>query len=142
LFGYWKLIMKMFFRMEKGQVIIPVKIRERLGIASKTWLEVKLIEGNRILIEPLRKARLKASAVSFLGKAANDYKIYWQKGDKESLAKLKKYCEMDVEITKDIYDFGKENGFLKFIDFWNDTREVKVDFSYPPEDQSAQNSLF
>src|SRR3990172_8687440 len=32
--------------------------------------------------------------------------FYWQKGDKESLEKLQKYCEADVLITRDIYDFA------------------------------------
>lgn len=68
--------------------------------------------------------------------------IYFQKGDEESLAKLKKYCEMDVVITKDVYDFGLKNGYLKFIDFWNETREVKVDFGYPKPENETQASLF
>lgn len=69
---------------------------------------------------------------------------YWEEGSKESLAKLKKYCEMDVEITKKVYDFGFKNGHLRYIDFWNTSRTVPVDFSYPKnfKAEAKQESLF
>lgn len=69
--------------------------------------------------------------------------MYWQKGDSESLGLLKKYCESDVLLTRDIYDFGLKNKFLKFTDRWNNPRSVTVDFSYPPVSfSSSQPSLF
>jgi len=68
---------------------------------------------------------------------------YWQKHDKSSLTKLKKYCEMDVTLTRDIYDYGLKNKTLKFTDHWNTPRIIEVDFSYPVEAiSSAQPSLF
>ncbi len=69
--------------------------------------------------------------------------MYWKRGDSESLALLQKYCEADVVITRDIYDFGVKNGFLKFMDKWNNARQVAVDFSYPVEAAAIkQSSLF
>ncbi len=69
--------------------------------------------------------------------------MYWQKHDSESLAKLKSYCEADVRITKDVYDYGLRNGTLKFTDHWNTPREIAVDFSYSQNQASlAQPSLF
>jgi DEAD/DEAH box helicase domain-containing protein len=68
--------------------------------------------------------------------------MYWNKGDKESLDKLKMYCEMDVEITRDIYDFVLKNKYLKFTDRWNSPRVVELDFSYPPPEAIQQDSLF
>jgi len=56
---------------------------------------------------------------------------YWRSGDKESLRKLRTYCEMDVQITRKLYDFGKKNSYLKFTDKWNNLRTLAVDFSYP-----------
>jgi len=69
---------------------------------------------------------------------------YWQSQDPQKLALLKKYCEADVDITKRIYDFGKENKYLKYIDFWNTVRTVEIDFSYPANftPQDKQVSLF
>ena len=49
---------------------------------------------------------------------------------------------MDVEITKNIYDHAMKNGVLKYIDFWNETHEIKLDFSYPEPEATQQNSLF
>lgn len=81
-----------------------------------------------------------------LGKGKNDSGanavLYWNNGDPESLAKLKMYCEMDVAITRDIYDFVLTNKYLKFTDRWNSPRVVELDFSYPPPEAVQQDSLF
>jgi DEAD/DEAH box helicase domain-containing protein len=100
--------------------------------------EIKKIEGKRMSLYSLAKATL--------GTKKNDNGInaikYWNEGSTESLAKLKKYCEMDVTITRDIYDHVLKNGHLKYTDFWNETREIKLDFSYPKDLATIQNSLF
>ncbi|MBU0570112.1 ribonuclease H-like domain-containing protein [Patescibacteria group bacterium] len=63
---------------------------------------------------------------------------YWKKHDKKSLAKLKKYCEDDVIITRDVYDFGLKNGHLLFKDKWNTLRKVEVDFSYTEKEPAEK----
>jgi len=70
--------------------------------------------------------------------------LYWQKRDKESLRLLKFYCEEDVRLTKEIYDYGLKNMKLRFKDYWNTIREIEVDFSYPKIEkiQEKQVSLF
>lgn len=57
--------------------------------------------------------------------------LYWQQGTEESLSKLKSYCETDVLVTKDVYDYGLKNGYLKYKDKWNTSRSFPVDFTYP-----------
>lgn len=78
---------------------------------------------------------LDAMARETLGKEKNDVGInaviYWREATVESLAKLEKYCRMDVEVTRDLYDYGRKNGKLSFIDKWNVKRNIDVDFSYP-----------
>ncbi len=101
--------------------------------------EMRKIEGKRMSLNSIAKATL--------GEKKNDSGDnaikYWAEGTPEALAKLKKYCEMDVKITKDIYDHALKNKFLKYIDFWNDIHEVKLDFSYPaPQEDTTQGSLF
>lgn len=64
-----------------------------------------------------------------------DAVAWWKMKTEESLANLKKYCEEDVRVTKDVYDFGLKNGKLKFKDRWNELREVEVDFSYKNDDK-------
>lgn len=100
--------------------------------------ELRKVEGKR--------ASLDAIAKTTLGETKNDVGSnaikYWNEHTPESLAKLKKYCEMDVEITTKVYDHVVKNGFLKYKDYWNELHEVKLDFSYPPPAPILQDSLF
>lgn len=94
-----------------------------------------------------RKLSLNALAQETLGNVKIDQGtnavLYFAKGDCESLKKLQKYCEADVLLTRDLYDFGKKNGFLKYKDKWNDSVRVDVDFSYPKaKDPVPQIGLF
>ncbi len=89
---------------------------------------------NRIAKDTLGDAKIDSGANAI---------IYWQKHDPESLAKLQSYCESDVRITRDIYDYGLKNSHLKFTDHWNTPREISINFSYPKAAVStAQTSLF
>ncbi|MCL4360392.1 ribonuclease H-like domain-containing protein [Patescibacteria group bacterium] len=69
---------------------------------------------------------------------------YWNQGDHESLRKLREYCEADVLITRDLYDYGFTHGQLKYTDKWNYQRTMDIDFSYPKKDSERpkQGSLF
>lgn len=101
--------------------------------------EIKKIEGKRMSLNALAKATL--------GTKKNDSGEnaikYWNAGDPESLAKLQKYCEMDVAITKDVYHHALTKGVLRYVDFWNEMHDIKLDFSYPREEVSnLQHSLF
>ena len=67
----------------------------------------------------------------------------WNKGDTKSLEKLRKYCELDVIITKDLYDFGIREKFLMYKDKWNNKRKVEIDFSHTHNKEvTPQQSLF
>jgi len=69
--------------------------------------------------------------------------LYWNQGTVKSLTKLKNYCEADVLITKDIYDYAMKNGHLKYKDKWNTSRLIEIDFSYPKKDSKVnQMGLF
>jgi DEAD/DEAH box helicase domain-containing protein len=101
--------------------------------------KIKEVGGRRVSLDALAKETLGKGKIDS-GKNATSY---WQKGDLESLAKLKKYCESDVLITKEVYNHGLKNGTLKFKDFWNNLREIEVDFSYPKDIiAKVQTSLF
>ncbi|EKE05851.1 MAG: hypothetical protein ACD_19C00176G0073 [uncultured bacterium] len=69
---------------------------------------------------------------------------YWAKHDEESLKKLKFYCEEDVRLTKELYDYGLKYKKLTFKDYWNDIKTIEVDFSYPilNKPSEEQTSLF
>lgn len=56
--------------------------------------------------------------------------------------KLEKYCIQDVAVTRDVYDFGLQKGFVKFKNKWNRMIECPVDFSFSPQkDAGVQMSL-
>ncbi len=99
---------------------------------------VKDVFGRRISLNRIAKDTLGTAKTDSGANAI----VYWQKGDAASLAKLKSYCEADVAITRDIYDYGVRNKSLKFTDHWNNPRVIDVDFSYPASVVSTQTSLF
>lgn len=91
--------------------------------------EIRKVFGHRVKLDSVAKETIGA------GKSADglDAVKWWNKRDLDSLVNLKKYCEMDVEVTTKVYDFAKKNGKLMFKDRWHEFREIEVDFSYPVE---------
>jgi DEAD/DEAH box helicase domain-containing protein len=56
--------------------------------------------------------------------------------------KLAGYCMKDVEITKNLYDYGRTHQHVKFKNKWNNLIQVDVDFSFtPPTAVGYQMSL-
>lgn len=103
-------------------------------------MEIKKIINRRISLNALAKTTLEKYKID----SGENAVIYFEKGDKESLEKLKKYCEEDVLLTKQLYDYALKNKELKFKDKWNTKRTIEIDFSYPKEsvDKKSQESLF
>jgi DEAD/DEAH box helicase domain-containing protein len=89
---------------------------------------------------------LNALASETLGHGKTDSGLnavkYWNEHTKESLSKLKKYCEMDVIVTKELYDYVLKNKQLKYKDKWNTLRVFEIDFAYPKIEPSPQMGLF
>jgi DEAD/DEAH box helicase domain-containing protein len=84
---------------------------------------IKASVGHRISLDSVAKETLGA------GKNGNgmDAINYYREGKLDLLAK---YCLHDVAITRDIYDYGRENGVVKFLNRWNELVEAKADFSF------------
>ncbi len=93
-----------------------------------------------------RRIGLSALAKETLGSDKTDVGtnavIYWAKGDPASLQKLQTYCEADVALTRDLYDFGRKNNQLRYMDKWNNQTTIDVDFSYPKKKENPQIGLF
>jgi DEAD/DEAH box helicase domain-containing protein len=102
--------------------------------------EVKKKLGHRLSLNALASQTL-GTAKSDVGTNAV---LYFAKGDPESLEKLRTYCEADVAITRDLYDYAVVNKQLKYLDRWNTPRVIEVDFSYPVSSTKSgkQVSLF
>jgi DEAD/DEAH box helicase domain-containing protein len=101
--------------------------------------KIKEVQGRRVSLNALAKDTLGQSKTD----AGANAIMYWRKKDKESLDKLKSYCEADVALTRDLYDFGRNNKYLKYTDHWNNPRSVDVDFSHNLiENKKTQTALF
>lgn len=103
--------------------------------------KVKGILGHRLSLDAIAKETLGYTKID---NGLNAVK-YWRTHDSESMSKLRRYCEMDVVVTTDVYKYALKNGRLKYKDKWNEAREVEVDFAYPKtvmEIHSPQMGLF
>jgi len=70
--------------------------------------DLSKILGFRVRLEALAKATL-GRGKSGSGTASVDW---WRSGDPALRQKVIDYCKMDVELTRDIYQFGKEKGYV------------------------------
>lgn len=72
-----------------------------------------------------------------IGSGADAVK-YYASGDLDS---LKKYCMEDVRLTKKLYEFGCDKGYVKYYDRSGFIKEAKVNWKdgekLPPEDTGA-----
>lgn len=96
---------------------------------------IKQVAGHRISLDAVAKETLSTQKIGH----GLDAITYYQN---KEFAKLAKYCMKDVEITRDLYDFGRLNHRVKFLNKWNNPVEIEVDFSYsPPINDSLQMTL-
>ena len=52
---------------------------------------------------------------------------WWRSGDPNLRQKVVDYCRMDVELTRDLYRFGREKGYILIEDLrQSGTRRVDV----------------
>lgn len=98
---------------------------------------VKEINGKRVSLDSIAGQTLGKHKIDDPRNAIT----YWAKHDKKSLSLLKKYCEEDVILTRDIYDFGVKNKRLIFKDYWNTIRTIEVDFGYPVIENPTEEQI-
>lgn len=102
--------------------------------------EIKKVLGFRLSLNALATETIGHTKID----VGTNAPIYWRQGTTESLDKLKTYCEADVIVTKELYDYSLKYGVVKYKDKWNTPRMVEIDFSYPIKSKviSDQISLF
>ncbi len=50
--------------------------------------------------------------------------VHWfRRGE---IDKVIEYCQRDVKITRDVYEFGKRHGFVRYRDRYRGVRQVRV----------------
>lgn len=81
-----------------------------------------------------------AAATIGTGKSAHGLQAvaWWKEG---KIQEIIDYCEQDVRVTRDVYEFGKENGFILFDDRTGERRQVDVNFHPEEEDASINLSM-
>jgi DEAD/DEAH box helicase domain-containing protein len=95
---------------------------------------IKNTAGHRVSLDAVAKETLGTQKIGH----GLDAIVYYQNKEFDKLAK---YCMKDVEITRDIYDYGRTHGKVIFLNKWNNRVELPVDFSYTPPSNSLQMTL-
>ncbi len=86
---------------------------------------VKESTGNRIKLNDIAKATLQ------IEKSADGLQaMEWYKQGK--IDEIKKYCEQDVKVTKDVYDYGRKNKMLYYPTLTGDLVPFPVNFEPAP----------
>jgi DEAD/DEAH box helicase domain-containing protein len=98
--------------------------------------------GHRVGLDSIAKATL---GVGKTGHGLDAIKFYRE----GRMQELKDYCLNDVKVTKDVFDFGIQNGKIHYLSkFGNQKKELEVDwkkFKKPPQQtnvEPAQYKLF
>ena len=84
------------------------------------------------------RIRLENLAISTLGtgKSADGldalrwYKKYQSTGDRSFLEQIAKYCKQDVEVTKDLYEYGLKNKFVYCKERTQNIRKIVVEWDH------------
>ena len=61
---------------------------------------------------------------------------WWKEG---KIAEIKKYCEQDVRVTKEIYDFGLKNKQLFYRSLTGEVLPFRVNFDFTPKANQTKN---
>ncbi|MFB6226158.1 MAG: ribonuclease H-like domain-containing protein [Candidatus Paceibacteria bacterium] len=93
---------------------------------------IKESSGQRYKLDDIAQATLEGVEKSADGVKAMEW---YEEGEIE---KIKDYCEQDVKVTKDVYEFGKENKMLYHENLKGDLQPISVDFEFDFESEEAQ----
>jgi len=86
--------------------------------------------GKRYKLDDIAKATLQ------IGKSADGLTAmkWFQEG---KIDKVKEYCEQDVKVTKDIYEFGRKNRMLYYPTLTGEVMPIAVNFDPPTVEEMA-----
>lgn len=99
-------------------------------IAHLDLLErIKESTGSRYKLDEIAQATLEDIKKSADGMKAMEW---YEEGEIE---KIKDYCEQDVKVTKEVYEFGRDNKMLYKENLKGDLEPISVDFEFEYDDQ-------
>ncbi len=96
--------------------------------------EINKSLGYRVKLDHVAEASIGA------GKSAHGLQAvkWWKEG---KIQEIKDYCQQDVKVTKEVYEFGKENGYILFDDRTGKRQAVNIDFHPKEGDSKAEINL-
>lgn len=92
---------------------------------------IKETTGRRFKLNDIAAATLDNTVKSADGLTAGRW---WQEGRVEE---VKRYCEQDVRVTKELYEFGLKNSQLFYKTLTGETVPFRVNFQLPPAASSS-----
>ncbi|MGC6427598.1 MAG: ribonuclease H-like domain-containing protein [Akkermansiaceae bacterium] len=84
--------------------------------------------GFRLKLDAVAKASLGAAKTADGLDALKWWQQFKKTGDPEHLMNIAEYCCYDVKVTKEVYEFGRSKGFVKYDDRGGHLQEVNVDW--------------
>lgn len=93
---------------------------------------IKESSGQRFKLDDIAKATLEGVEKSADGVKAMEW---YEEGE---IQKIKDYCEQDVKVTKEVYEFGKDNKMLYYENLKGDLQPISVDFEFDFEEENNQ----
>ncbi|MBP1595401.1 MAG: hypothetical protein H6Q05_778 [Acidobacteria bacterium] len=101
----------------------PVDALYRKSLDMLAQLSRKL--GFRVKLDSLAHATLQRKKTG----SGTESVTWWRSGDPAQRQKVVDYCKMDVEITRDLYLFAKEHGYLLIHDLRQNAHR-RIDISW------------
>ena len=107
------------------------------NLTDKTSLdimkELQKVLGHRIGLDAVAQATLG------IGKNSNGLQsiVWWRAGE---IDKIRQYCEQDVKVTKEIYEYALKHNELKFHSRSGKTKTVPLDTSTWPGESEAETT--
>jgi DEAD/DEAH box helicase domain-containing protein len=97
--------------------------------------DIKKSLGRRLRLDSIAQATIGAK------KSADGLQAvrWWREGN---IKDIKKYCEQDVKVTKEIFEYARKNGFVKFKD-GHRKKEIPLDTAHweEAEDVAMTHSM-
>lgn len=118
------------------QTLVPYYTGDVSSFATlDLMVQIKKSVGHRIGLDAVAKETL---GIGKTGNGLDAIKYY----NNQNWEALSSYCLKDVEVTRDVYDYGLSKGKVKFRNKWNRLIECDVDFSFTPsKNAGVQMSL-
>lgn len=88
---------------------------------------IKDTSGKRYKLDDVAKATLENTSKSANGLEAQKW---WEDGEKE---KVKAYCEQDVKVTKEVYEYGRKNRMLYVQTLTGELQPIGINFEPPKQ---------